>query len=126
MSEILAKFKRGVSGTGAKVKGLVDVSKLKIRVAQKEDLIEEEYKQIGKLVYQNWRKSGSPQEQEAGVAEICQRINGVREEIDELNNRINEAKGIKECSCGELVSLETKFCPECGRKIEGDVAKTTP
>lgn len=33
-------------------------------------------------------------------------------------NDLLEMKGLKKCECGNVVSQDAKFCPECGRRIQ--------
>lgn len=119
MSEIIKKLRHGVASTGSKVKNIVDFSRFKVKIAQKEDQIEEEYREIGKLIYQSWKNKPEIVGSDAVVAEHCGKIAGINAEINEIQARINEAKKIRQCSCGEVVSLDTKFCPECGTKFLG-------
>lgn len=120
MNNLFDKFKKGVSDASNKAKTIVDVNKIKMQVSQKEKEIEVEYKGIGEIVFNAFKNDNSENIDEL-IQDKCNIILAKQEEIRQLNQKIGELNNEKECVCGRLVPIDTKFCPSCGHKFEEEV-----
>lgn len=91
-------------------------TKLSIKISNIKTDIEEEYKKIGKIVYEKYKgKEISSDDAEA----ICSKIDLLFGKIDDLNQKMAENKDVHICpACGAEVSPESTFCANCGEKIE--------
>lgn len=95
---------------------MIEDTKLKISIAEKEDEISKIYEEMGKTVYDSY-KSG----EDVGKAfsKDGKRIDKIFSEIDDMNKRILLNKGLRTCTeCGEIVPVEGQFCTNCGKKLK--------
>lgn len=93
---------------------LIEETKLKIAISDKETDIDEVYEEIGKAVY-NAYKAGEDVGKE--FTKQSKKIDKLNEEIKEMNKKILFNKSLRVCeTCGETISLQSKFCTNCGEK----------
>ncbi|CAN7545758.1 zinc ribbon domain-containing protein [Paenibacillus sp. LjRoot153] len=107
------KVKQGASEAAKKAQQTVEITKFKTQVSLKEREIDKIYKIIGESVYASYL-SGDYTQVEANVSEYCQGIAQINQEISELEQKIAEVRNEKECTCGKVVAVDTKFCSSCG------------
>lgn len=117
MSNFFDKVKKGVSDAGSKAKTLVDINKLKAQISQINKEIDEEYKNIGQLVFNSFKDEGIEDSDEK-IGEKCNAIIKKLEDIDRINKEILRLTNERTCSCGASISMDAKFCPACGKKFE--------
>ena len=100
--------------------------KLRNKINENKNKIEEIYMQIGKCVYDEF-KTGEKCDK---LSEKCEEVTALKEEICRIEGKILAIKNIKKCiSCNTEISKEAEFCSKCGTKqpIEDDVEiKTEP
>jgi hypothetical protein len=102
-------------GAISKSSDIVDRTKLNFAIKEIENKLNDAYVFIGKYVYEQ-SKSGA--EFTGEVQEKCELINECLNEINELKKEIAISKNAVLCErCGNYVSANSKFCPECGEKI---------
>lgn len=95
---------------------LVEVTKIKFALSEKEGEVENIYKEMGEAVYKSYNTGENPEEE---ISTGCQRISEIKEEISELRDRLREYKNIKLCkSCGKEIPGDSDFCNKCGHKIQ--------
>lgn len=144
MADFFSKVKKGFSkGTATiniKSSTMIETNKLKGEISslKKEKL--EIFKTIGETYY-NMKK-----EEQVNIEEIdtiLTKAFEIDETISEKENAIKEAiekeeealKALKEsesedeskeltCSCGAIITADTKFCTKCGKKIEHEPIET--
>lgn len=93
---------------------LIEETKLKIAISDKEADIEEIYEQMGQLVYQAY-KDGEDVGKE--FTKHSKKIDKINDEIDEMHKKIMFNKNLRKCDeCGEVISVDSKFCTNCGVK----------
>ena len=91
-----------------KTSKLSEELKLRGKISDSKEKIDNEYKEIGKMVYEKM-KSG----EDASKEEITPRC----EEIERSEVELLALKNIKKCSdCGEELDLKADFCSRCGAK----------
>ena len=99
---------------------LIEETKLKIAISDKETDIDEVYEEIGKAVYEQY-KAGEEVGKE--FTKLAKKIDKLNEEIKDMNTKILYNKSLRVCaSCGEVIALNSKFCTNCGEK-QKDVKK---
>lgn len=93
---------------------LVEETKMKISISDKQNEITEIYENIGKAVYEK-HKSGVDSYKE--FTKDCKKIDKIGSEIEETNKKILFNKGLRTCSsCGEVIDLSDTYCGICGNK----------
>ena len=93
---------------------LIEETKLKISISDKETDIDEIYEEIGKAIYTTY-KSGEDVGKD--FTKQCKKIDKLNDEINEMNKKILFNKNLSKCeNYGETIPLESKFCTNCGEK----------
>lgn len=96
-----------------KAKDLSGVAKLNLDIRSKEDFIEKQYAELGKIYYQ-----AHAGETDVDGAEHFELIKEALDAIDKMRIEIQELKGTKICpKCGAEVSDGAEYCSACGEKI---------
>ncbi|WP_049917358.1 MULTISPECIES: zinc ribbon domain-containing protein [Bacillota] len=111
------KLKEGASKAADKAKESVEVVRLNSQISAKRKDIEKNYIQIGEAVFQA-NLSNDLTAAEPAITKSSEQIVALQQEIDELEEKIMEIKDEKDCVCGKVVPIDTKFCPSCGHKFE--------
>ena len=97
-------FKKSVSNfadkAAKKTEELTDLASLKIKIANKESARDNEYKALGKLIYEKFKNTDETLDKEmaAGVAEHMKKLDDIFEELKNLNAEYNRIKKSKENS----------------------------
>ena len=115
ISKIVGKTASDTYNTVADKSGkLIEDTKLKIAVADKEADIEEIYEAMGKTVYDSYKKG-----EDVGkvFTKEAKKIDKIKNEIEEMNKKVLYNKGLRVCaSCGEIIGIDNTFCQNCGEK----------
>lgn len=102
--------------TTEKTNKIAKETKLKMKINQNKSKIEDIYEEIGKAIYQNHIR-----EQETDVKECvknyCKQIDDLSDEIEKIREDLLNLKDKKKCDvCAKEMDIESKFCPQCGKK----------
>lgn len=93
---------------------LIEETKLKIAISDKEADIDEVYEEMGKAVYDLY-KGGEDVGKE--FTKLSKKIDKLNDEIKDMNTKILYNKSLRTCAtCGEVIALNSKFCTNCGEK----------
>ena len=109
--------------TADKTGKIAKETKLKFKISELKSKIEEIYEEIGKKVYE---KHVAKEEIsiEKDLAEQCNNIDQMSNEIEKLLQECLELKDKKQCpECFKEIDKNMKFCPECGAKQETEQVK---
>ena len=109
--------------TADKTGKIAKETKLKFKISELKSKIEEIYEEIGKKVYE---KHVAKEEIsiEKDLAEQCNSIDQMSNEIERLLKECLELKDKKQCpKCFKEIDKNMKFCPECGAKQEEEQVK---
>jgi RNA polymerase subunit RPABC4/transcription elongation factor Spt4 len=93
---------------------LLEEAKMKIAISDKEADIEQIYIGMGKTVYDMFVAG-----EDVGkvFAKECKNIDKIVSEIEEMNKTVLYNKKLKKCdNCGEIISLDSSYCDNCGDK----------
>lgn len=113
--EILNKAKEGADLVGRKTSDFVEVTRLKMAVADVEKEIAETFEGLGRLIY-DARKSG--EDVEEMIKACIENVDDLEEEADILREQIYTLKNMRKCKeCGATNAVEAEFCSKCGKKI---------
>ncbi|AZS13704.1 zinc ribbon domain-containing protein [Paenibacillus lutimineralis] len=121
---IFDKLKDGAAKAADLAKDSVEIAKINSQISSKRKEIEKSYLLIGKEVYEAYTKK-QLDTLESLVQEQSNLIHGLEEEVEQLEYKIREIKDEKECVCGRVVPMDTKFCPSCGHQFE-EITKLVP
>ncbi|MBR4949609.1 MAG: hypothetical protein IKZ25_02410 [Clostridia bacterium] len=119
MSEIFnnlfSKAKDLADLTGKKAGEIIDVSKIKISIAEINSEIKKNHEEIGKLYY-DMEINGN--DNLALMNTLIEDINQKKEKISNLNERYEELKNVIVCpNCKTKNESESIYCTKCGEKI---------
>lgn len=99
-----------------KTSKLAKEAKLKIAISETEEKVEEEYKKIGKAVYEKY-VNNRDEEVALGFIEEFKNIDQYEESIKKAKKEILDLKDKKKCEkCGTEYETKFDFCPSCGAK----------
>lgn len=102
---------------GEKAKGITDVAKLQYEMRSKEDFLNKQYQEIGKIFYQE-NKDAAPE----AYTSLFEEVVAAQKRIEEIKEQIAYTKGGKACpKCGAVVSGSAAFCSKCGAKMDEDI-----
>jgi len=121
---IFDKLKDGATKAADLAKDSVEIAKINSQISSKRKEIEKSYLLIGKEVYGAYTNK-QLDTLESLVKEQSNLIRVLEEEVEQLEYKIREIKDEKECVCGKVVSMDTKFCPSCGHQFE-EMIKVVP
>lgn len=125
--KVKAGVKAGVTEAGNKAKTVVEINRLKLQNNTKLNEIDNQYREIGKLVYissiENTPKYPLNEQLEPYLATIKQLQSEIQQNLVEIKFLSDE----KDCpACGNTVSLDTHFCPKCGQGITTTTIEYAP
>lgn len=104
--------------TADKTSKLAKIAKLKMNLNEKKSIIEEEYENIGKKVYEKHIREENISIKE-DLNEECKKIDILSSEIQEIRNEILKLNEKKQCkNCFTEIEDEFSYCPICGKKQE--------
>lgn len=118
VEEISKKIGETASGTYNTVVDksgkIIEDTKFKFAISEREDKIYEKYADMGRTVYEMYKQGED-------VGEVftkeSEEIDKLRKEIHEMNRKILANKGLKECDeCGDVIDLNSNFCQHCGKE----------
>ena len=109
-------FKDTLESAGKKTGEVVEVSKMKLQIAQQRAELSKAYEKLGAMVYDMMKSDA----QDSSAIDVCiDEIDFIFSKIAEAESKVNELKKVSICeSCGAEVALDACFCSKCGAKIE--------
>lgn len=118
MGESLSKTAQGLS---ERVSGMVEVQKLKSKIASEERQIQKIMMEIGKLVYDKYAGNSDGSGLEEKFSSMCAAIREHHEVIDVLKGEAASRRGKKICpNCKKSVEKTVAFCPYCGTPVPSE------
>ena len=99
-----------------KTEQTVEVQKIKSQINTMERNNDRDYKDIGKMIYDRFKKG---EVVDAEFIELCEAIAERDESIAKAKQEIAEKKGMDVCpNCEAHVEPDAAFCSKCGVKID--------
>lgn len=93
---------------------IIEGTKIKISISDKENEIEDIFLNIGKTVYDMYKKGEDVGRE---FTKESKKIEKIEKEVEHMQDRFLHNKGLRKCSiCGEVIELESSFCGYCGQK----------
>lgn len=98
-------------------------TKLKLKISENKNKIEEIYEEIGKKVYEKHIREQSI-DINTDLKEECSKIDALSEEIESARLEILELNKKTLCKkCATEVEKEATFCPKCGERLSEEPTK---
>ena len=113
--DVVSRVKGVAQTAGRKTEELVELGKIKIKIADLQREVSSAQEGLGRLVYDS-RISGQSVEDmiDACVAHITE----LQTEIEELEEKVLQSKNAVRCTaCGVLNDATAAFCNRCGSKL---------
>jgi len=110
------RVKQGASEAAKKAQQTVEITKLKSQISSKEKEMDKIQLKIGKAVYQAFT-TGDLAQSEAEVMDYCEELVLLEQDIAAIDDKIKNMKSEKACTCGKVVPIDLKFCPDCGKRF---------
>lgn len=104
--------------TADKTGKLAKEAKLRMKMGELKNEINDIYEDIGKAVYENHVRE-EKQDISSDLEEKCTKIDCLSDEIESYLKECLELKDKRQCpNCYTEIDKDIKFCPECGAKQE--------
>lgn len=98
-----------------------EIARLQRQVNLKQDEFEDLFKEIGQLYYACF-KAGNESDEE--MAARCAKVDSLAAEIEGLKLKLDDLKEIRRCTaCGSIQKHDSRFCANCGAKLEERVVE---
>jgi len=119
MKIIIEKVKRKLSKAARKTKEtsgvVVEIAKLKYKLAEINSDIDDNYIAIGKLVY----NSTDDEDISEKLNNLSEQITSLLEAKNDMQSRYDELINKKQCpKCSAKMEKDFEFCPKCGYKFD--------
>lgn len=114
------KIKEGAGKAADLAKETVEVTRLNTQISTKKREIDKNHSRIGELISGAFQLNDLASV-EVQVADLCQDIMILQQDIQNIELKIKEVKNEKACICGKTITLNAKFCPSCGHKFTVDL-----
>ncbi|KAA8997231.1 zinc ribbon domain-containing protein [Paenibacillus spiritus] len=122
---LLQRLKDGANRVSEKATNSVEIGKLNSRIAEIEREMDMEFLRMGRIFYEGYRGRDLTLA-EGRMTELARTCSKHQEKIDDLRVRIAELKNERLCACGYVASMDARFCPQCGRKLESAAPAPAP
>jgi rRNA maturation endonuclease Nob1 len=114
LNEFTEKVNKLTNKISNKAHDTLDVAKLQSAINKAKQDIDENYKELGKIYYENF----ALEENELFTEQIA-RIKENNAKVISLQEQIHQLKGTRVCDdCGKELKQDMSFCPYCGNKMK--------
>lgn len=113
--DVVSRVKDVAETAGKKTGELVELGKIKLKIADLRREISAAQEGLGRLVYDSRRSQENVEE----LIEACVgHIDELNAQLEELENKVMESKNAVRCdACGSLNVNTAVFCNQCGAKL---------
>ncbi len=95
---------------------IIEVTKLRISIADGEADVAKIMRRIGETVYTAYKNEEAP---EVSLEELCAEADEKMEMLDALREKLSAAKKMKRCAnCKAEMDADAEFCSKCGTHFE--------
>lgn len=114
--DLYIKMRDGIYKVGDKAGKLLNISRIKIEMAEKNNSIFEKYKLIGKYVYDMYDNNEKFEFED--IMDWLEEIKNLKLSMKECERKLNRAQDKIFCShCNYNNESDAIFCGKCGRRI---------
>ena len=101
-----------------KAEETVEITKIKSQIGTMERNNERDYKDIGKMIYERYKKG---EVVDGEFIELCEAISEREDSIRKAKEEIAGLKGLEVCpKCDARLEAGVNFCPKCGAKLDDE------
>lgn len=112
--DVLSCAKSMAQTAGKKTEELVELTKIRVKIADLRREIAALYEGLGRLVYDS-RTANEPVDD---MIDACvEQLQELQTQLSKLEDRIMESKNVIRCECGTLNANNAVFCNRCGQKL---------
>ena len=116
LDKLTKKATETYKGAAEKTGKIAKEAKLKIKINENKNKINDQYQEIGKKVYQK-HTANENLNIKKDLEEECSKIDAYTAEIESYHKEILDLSDVKVCiKCGEHMDKQAKFCPKCGEE----------
>ncbi|MEE1186087.1 MAG: zinc ribbon domain-containing protein [Acutalibacteraceae bacterium] len=115
VDNVVNKAKEIYGVTSEKVGDVIDISKLRVKIAQLDAKNTKDFETLGRMYYESVKDGDMDADEFDAVVEQIDVRNAL---IKDCKDKIDEQKGIKVCSCGAKNAQDAAFCSTCGQKLD--------
>lgn len=116
MEDLYIKVRDKVNELGKTTGKYVDISKLKIKIAECENDINIKLQKIGKMVFEQTQNGDAFEASD--VTDIINEIKDLKKSKSDYEMKINKLKGKCVCnSCKSLNGYDAQYCSSCGNDL---------
>ena len=102
-----------------KAEETVEITKIKSQIGTMERNNERDYKDIGKMIYEQYKKGEAVDD---AFIELCEAISEREDSIRKAKEEIAKLKGLEVCpKCEARLEAGVNFCPKCGASLQDAV-----
>jgi len=114
----LDKLNKMANAATEKASGAIEIGKLNLKINTEEKKIEESTAKIGECLL---KSLDAGQDYDEGIMQLYEEIKTARAAIASIKAELATISGTLICpSCSAKNPLESKFCRECGTKLESE------
>ena len=113
--EMIVKAKSMAECVGEKAGNFVDMSKLKISIAEENNELKKKFESLGKFVYDS-EKNGMGDK--ISIQHYIDEIDSIQKNIEKMEKEMSMLKKQVMCSkCGCKNQSDAKYCSNCGSEL---------
>lgn len=126
MIDFFDKIKKSIDKVSIKAKETIEINKIKGQISKIQEQKRKAFEELGSIVYEmlgadNLELEKLKEKAEA-IKELDRQIKEKEQELLEVQTEsqqeIEGLKSIYKCECGAIISEGSKFCVNCGKKVE--------
>ena len=116
IEDLYIKVRSKINEFGKTTGKYVDISKLKIKIAECEDDINKKLQKIGRIVFE--KVQNNEEIEEIDILDIVNEIKKLEKLVSDYDTKINKLKGKCVCRvCKSINSYDSQFCSSCGSSL---------
>ena len=105
-----------------KAEETVEITKIKSQIGTMERNNERDYKDIGKMIYERYKKG---EVVDGDFIELCEAISEREDSISNAKEEIAKLKGLEVCpKCDARLESGVNFCPKCGANLDEEAQES--
>lgn len=121
LDDVVVNAKSAAETVGRTAEKLMDVSKLKIAIAEVNAEITKRYQALGEYVYDN---NADVLSSDAEATGLVSEIGELKVQAESMNRELLGKQNKKACcKCGTLCAVAASFCSVCGAKLAQEEKK---
>lgn len=126
MVDFFEKIKESIDKVSIKAKETIEINKIKGQISKIQEQKRKAFEELGSIVYEmlgadNLELEKLKEKAEA-IKELDRQIKEKEQELLEVQTKaqqeIEGLKSIYKCECGAIIPEGSKFCVNCGKKVE--------